>query len=135
MFKTVRDAEDWKSKLLGWLLDHVFDQVELTPPTLQQPVSASPIRESAETSSINQYPSRGEARASKQLATLSEMLGQAVRDGAMEFSATLESPLQEFDVARLSLLSSTLISHRSTQGTLGTHEINLLYKHLSLIHI
>jgi hypothetical protein len=129
MFKTVRDAEDWKSKLLGWLLDHVFDQVELTPPTLQQPVSASPIRESAETSSINQYPSRGEARASKQLATLSEMLGQAVRDGAMEFSATLESPLQEFDVARLSLLSSTLISHRSTQGTLGTHEINLLYKH------
>jgi Domain of unknown function (DUF4062) len=128
LFKTVRDTDDWKNKLLTWLLEHVFDKVNLTPSSQQKPVEPPPVRESAEGSSINQHPSLDAARASMQLTALSEVLGQAVRGGAVEISAASESPLLEFDGVRLFLFSSTLLSHR-TQGTLGTHEINLLYKH------
>jgi hypothetical protein len=65
----------------------------------------------------------------KQLRDVSAILSQALQKDALDFNSSENNPIDEFLVARLFLLSTTLMAHRYTSAVLGTHEINLLYKH------
>lgn len=127
LFKEVRDADDWKNKFRTWLEEHVF---QLALPLQQQPASALPVLESPETSSIesaSQTP--GRPAIPEQLKALSAVLGHTLQTNALDFFDTDETPLQEFHVARLFLLSATLMFLRYTGEVVGTHTINVLYKH------
>jgi hypothetical protein len=130
LFKNVRDANDWRDKLQSWLLHHVLGLTTLANTGEQRPTGVVPAFQPPDAPSITGV-EEGGARPTipRQLVALSNLLGQSLQSGATVFSATPDSPMQEFEVARLFLLSSTLMSHRYTREVLGTHEINLLYKH------
>jgi Domain of unknown function (DUF4062) len=128
LFKSVRDLDDWKIKLQTWFFEHIFERAQL-PPVSPQPASTVPPFESPSLLPHTSGESRAELAANRQLKRLVALLGQALEGGAVEFSAGVDSPLREFDVARLFLLSATLSSRRYTREVLGTHEVNLLYKY------
>lgn len=128
-FTNVKNSADWKSKLQSWLSQYLLDFAHKHPEALpQQPVSA-PSPNSAIKGAIQDASSSALARGlPAQLKAISATLGSAAANGALDLSAR-DSSLSEFEVVRLFLLSGTLISGRYTNLILGTHEINLLYKH------
>lgn len=130
LFKNVRDVDDWKTKLQLWLLDHILGLAHPPDTSQQHAVGVVPAFELPDTSSITSVESKGGRLAiPQQLLALSRLLSQSLQTRALGLSAGPESPMQEFEVARLYLLSATLIFHRYTRNVLGAHEINLLYKH------
>lgn len=123
LYKEVADPDDWRAKLQNWLWEHVVKRnaaaAQATQP--QQPAPASEL-EPADSST-------GEGEVSKQLLQTAASLTQVIKSGELEFTRQETNILQEFDVARLFLLSATWMSRRYTNDTIGTHEMNLLYKY------
>jgi HEAT repeat protein len=69
---------------------------------------------------------------SQETRSLSEMLPRvefALNAIEAEFDAPKGNHLSELDLVRLYLFTSSLLSRRYTQETLGVHEMNLVYKH------
>ena len=123
----IEDVDDWKRKLRNWLDQHVL---KLQAPEREQPPASAPQSESLAAATTNAaVTAEKQARIPKQLAEVAESLTKTIKSGELEFSAEDAKLLQEFDIARLFLLSATWMSRRYTGNTLGTHEVNLLYKH------
>ncbi|MBZ5656589.1 MAG: DUF4062 domain-containing protein [Acidobacteriia bacterium] len=123
LYKEVVDCDDWKTRLHDWLWDNVVKRDKAAAQTIQpqQPAPASelqPADSSAEGIEVSQ-----------QLLQTAASLTRVIKSGELEFTRQETNLLQEFDVARLFLLSATWMSRRYTNDTIGTHEMNLLYKH------
>jgi HEAT repeat protein len=130
LFKEVRDADDWKNKFKDWLLEHVLMLPSPVPTAHQQPAGVVPVSDSPDTSAVDSSSQVGDRDAiPQQLRTVSALLGKSLQARVPECFAAHEGQLQEFDVARLYLLTATLMSHRYTRDILTTHDINLLYKY------
>ena len=129
LFKDVRDIDDWKAKLNAWLLDHVLKLHAAESRPAQEPASA-PERDSVDASTGRPIGAPIEpSEVPKQLISIASSLTRVVRSGNLEFSRQEADVLQEFDVARLFLLSATWMFRRYTADAFGAHEMNLLYKH------
>jgi HEAT repeat protein len=134
LFKEIKDSEDWNTSLYDWLIDHIWEPGASLTETAQQPPKESPsaIRTTGATSSdalvVAETPV---PEVPEQLVELSSRVSRIVSSGNLEFSRTRANVLEEFDVVRLYLLSATWMADRYTSEFLGTHEINLLYKHRS----
>jgi HEAT repeat protein len=130
LFQRVRNADDWKAKFHNWLFEHIVKLASPLQASQQEPAGVVTVSDSAQASAIESASQGGDLDAiPQQLRALSALLGKALQTGELEFFATQKNPLDESDVARLYLLSATLMSHRYTREVLGAHEINLLYKH------
>lgn len=130
LFREVHEAEKWKFQFHESLISYVLGLALPSETVPQQPVLAVPSPSPSESS--EQEPSAQENlqdAVPQQLKQLSALLGTALESRVPEFFDAHESGLQEFDVARLYLISATLMSRRYTTEILGTHDINLLYKH------
>ena len=129
LFKRVRDVDDWKTNLQLWLTDHIFSLYMPLPGGQPEPTGVLPALESPDRSPAESKSQLPNQPLPEQLKELSASLGDALETGSRVFFSNDESPLSEFEVVRLSLLTSTLVARRRTGEVLGTHEINLLYKH------
>lgn len=130
LFKYVRDANDWKFKLYEWLLGYLLSLSSSVQAAEQQTATAVPAFNSPDAAAIES--AAGEAdqpTTPQQLKELASLLNRTLQSGQLDFSSSEQNPLRELDVVRLFLLSGTLMAHRYTSDVLGTHEINLLYKH------
>lgn len=130
LFKNVRDSDDWRNNLQLWLLDYILATTHPAETSLQGPVSVFPAFGGPDISSLISTQAAGTQREiPKQIEALSRLLDQSLQTGAFGFANDPKGTIQEFEVARLFLLSATLIFQRYTREVLGTHEVNLLYKH------
>ena len=122
-YKEVADSDDWKIKFQNWLWDNVVRRADAAAQAAQpqQPAPASELESSGS--------STGQGEVSKQLLQTAASLTRVIKSGELEFTRQETNILQEFDVARLFLLSATWMSRRYTNDTIGTHEMNLLYKY------
>lgn len=128
MFKPVKDAQDWADKLRSWLTPYILDFANQHPDIKQQAIAA-PISSSTDTAVGIQSSSMGLASGlPSQLKAASTALSAAVENDALDIFGR-GGVLSEFEVVRIFLLSGTLIARGYTNLVLGTHEINLLYKH------
>jgi HEAT repeat protein len=128
LFQEVSSVEDWKSKLTLWLLEYVL-KLNASQPHISQPQAPASVPEAGSlTASASATVEAKDERIPNQLLQIAETLNNVLRTGNLE-SSSQEDPLTEFDVARLYLLSATLMAQRSTGDTIQTHEINLLYKY------
>jgi hypothetical protein len=123
LYKEVADSDDWKTRLQNWLWDSVVKRADAATEAIQpqQPAPASELEQANS--------STGEGAVSKQLLQTAASLTQVIKSGELEFTRQETKILQEFDVGRLFLLSATWMSRRYTNDTIGTHEMNLLYKY------
>src|SRR6266849_6920065 len=129
LYKEVLDSDDWKTKLQNWLWSHVVARaIPVSPSTQRQQPSSTPEPESAD-ASIDHI------EVSQQLLGISNIVTEAIKTGQMEFSLQEAKHLKEFDVARLYLLAATWMSRRYTGNTLGTHEMNVLYKYREKLEV
>ena len=127
-FQPVRHAQDWKEKLQSWLTAYILDFAAQHPDIKQQAIAA-PILSSTNAGAAIQTASLSlDSSLPLQLKAASAALSTAAANDALDIFGR-DKDLSEFEVARLFLLSGTLISHRYTNLVFGTHEINLLYKH------
>jgi hypothetical protein len=122
-YKEVADSDDWKTKLQNWLWDNVVKRANAAGQAAQpqRPAPASELEPSDS--------STGQGEVSKQLLQTAASLTRVIKSGELEFTRQETNILQEFDVARLFLLSATWMSRRYTNDTIGTHEMNVLYKY------
>jgi hypothetical protein len=131
LYKEVSDCGDWKSKLNNWLWSYTFGQNISASQSLQpQQPASSPERQSVEASapqSPDEHAPEGET--SQQLLVSSMSLTTAIKNSELEALRREEGSLQEFDVARLFLVSASMMFRWFTGDTLQTHEMNLLYRH------
>jgi HEAT repeat protein len=135
LFQTVKDTEDWKFKLQGWLTTHLV-LLSATQLSEHQPAAAVPTFNSPDLPAVEAASGEIDLRlAPKQLQDIFTLLNCTLKDGKLEFSSSSENPLQEFDVVRCFLFFETLMAHRYTSDVLGTHEINLLYKHRQQLNL
>jgi Domain of unknown function (DUF4062) len=125
LFNDIRDTLEWKTRLYNWLWEHVL-KLALNREE-SQPTEVAPAVGSPNAGDVSPDTSGKEEVA--QLKNVSWLLGRVIESGKLEFSVQEAKLLQEFEVARLFLLSSTLMSRRYTGDVLSTHELNLLYKH------
>jgi len=129
LFRDVTDIHDWRTKLQTWLIEYLL----ALPPggALSEAPTSTPAIEPLAKGETRIPHAAGHAKQAslEQLRTISALVSELVSTGEMEFSPASEKRFHEFDVARLFLLSSTWMAGRHTGETLGTHEINLLYKH------
>jgi hypothetical protein len=137
LFKEVKDTDDWKAKLYEWLLIYIF---KLAGPALQssqpQLPASAPGPESLDAAPTQSVVAGAEgSKIPKQLLNLAESLTRVIKRGKLEFSRQDTNLVQEFDVARLFLLAATWMFRRYTGETLGTHEMNLLYKHRQRLEV
>ena len=126
LFTTVKTGKEWKNKLQTWLLESVF---KLGSQQAQQPTSTVPTTELSQSSRMPSDKENAQVAVPFQLRKIASSLSHVLQGGMVAFSSTENNPLQEFEVARLFLFISTLSSNRYTKELLGTHDINLLYKH------
>ncbi len=129
-FTDVKDTDDWREKLHLWLPGYLLEFAAQRPEEIPQQKAISPstlsyvgsgaVEINGTSDSTNHLP--------PQLKTTSETLVRAASSDGIRFFER-EGTLNEFEVARLFLLSETLISKRYTNSLIDTHEINLLYKH------
>lgn len=124
LYREFASLDDWKMQLPNLLWKRVMtlrdsaEQAVLPQGPPAAPESAEPTPPSAQASVIPD-----------QLFELVDAIGDAVRSGRLEFLRQDENALGEFEIARINLLAATWMSQRQTGETLGTHEVNLLYKH------
>jgi hypothetical protein len=128
-YTTVTNSEDWKTKLQLWLLQYIMEFNSQHPEASTQRAIAAPAPNSLGVEANEDTSPLGLAASlPPQLKAASAALSSAAAEDARDLFDRA-SPLSEFEVARIFLLSATLISRRYTNFVLGTHEINLLYKH------
>jgi hypothetical protein len=136
LYKEVKDSPHWRSELQSLLTDYVLSlALEAIKPSESESPTATPAVSSPGGNSVEVSPPEVPGRTSSlpgslmQLSDVCSLLSQVVASGEMEFSTEDEKKLHEFDVARVYLLAWTWMSSRFTADVLGTHEINLIYKH------
>jgi len=130
LFKDFHKPEDWKIQFNNWLVGHILRLALPVQAAPQQPAAAVSVPGLPATSEIGSYTQGGDQDAvPQQLKSLATLLGETLQLNVPQFFATHDNPLQEFDVARLYLLSATLMSQRYTRDVFGTHDVNLLYKY------
>ena len=132
LYREIVDTEGWKTNLYDWLIGHLFEQGVSTIALGQQPPIEPPPTIQDSRPPTPSAADLGDQRAPavpEQLIELSSKVARAVASGKLEFSGTEADSLGEFEIARLYLLSATWMARRYTSEFLGTHEINLLYKH------
>ncbi len=129
-YRPIADVNDWKEKLQNWLWSHIFKLKAATVDAVQSrtPTSSPGIASEAPVPQLSSTAGGGSG-APAQLLRLAGSLTEVIESGEMEFPRGEENHLDDFDVARIALLAATWMSQRQTGETLGTHEINLLYKH------
>lgn len=131
-FAEVKNIEDWRSKLRQWLLQHILKYAEEHPEMLPQQAIAAPAPNSAGNEAGEEDSPLGLAPSLPlQLKSASAAFNSAAETDTLFGGAGV---LSEFEVARVFLISGTLISRGYTNLVIGTHEINLLYKHRSELH-
>jgi hypothetical protein len=135
LFYRVKDTNEWERFLFARLTEHLLD-LSLKEQSAQQQraVTSSPITQSTNSVEVQEQEnlltgSKGQAL--NQIAQGYQILGRLIEKKHLEFAAGEEDVLKEFEAARLHLLSSTWMSKRYTGETLGTHEINQLYRYRS----
>jgi hypothetical protein len=130
LFRDIQNLDDWKMSLHDWLFNHIWG---LASPAVsaQRPPTESPpgIGSEVLTSSTSNMEEQGSEETLRQLAELATKLSRTIASGNLELSLADATILDEFDIARLYLLAETWMARRYNSDFLGTHEINLLYKH------
>lgn len=131
LYKEVPDLNDWKSKLTNWLWSHVSRQLVAAPETLQpqQPVSSPDLPSTETATSKPSDVQAAEVEISQQLLTAANSLTKAIKKKELEAARREKGALEEFDVARLFLLSASVMFRWYTGDTVQTHEANLIYRH------
>jgi HEAT repeat protein len=132
LYREIVNTEDWRTNLYEWLVEHLFEEGASTMELAQQPPTESPPTIQPSETSIPNAADLGNRLAPdipEQLTKLSGKVARLAESGNLESSGSDAESLGEFEVARLYLLSATLIARRYTSEFLGTHETNLLYKH------
>src|SRR5258707_6078078 len=114
LFRDIRDLDDWKTNLIVWLFQYVLESSKVEPVATQQRAPSTP--ESVAHKEKAPFPD--------QLKKLADSFLRAVNRGDLEFSRQDANLLQEFDIARMFLLSATWVSQRSTGEVLEAHEMN-----------
>jgi HEAT repeat protein len=127
LYREFESVEDWKQKLQNWLWGHVARLAITTAHQGQPQTPAVAPKETLDAPTGGPTSVRGQIP--QQLVQLADSFRQVVKNGELEFSRQDQNVLGEFDVARISLLAATWMSQRQTGETLGTHEVNLLYKY------
>jgi hypothetical protein len=137
LYKEVSDCNDWKSKLTNWLWLYVASQLRTASESLQtQQPSSTPDLQSTEGPASE--PSGGrtaESEISQQLLVSTTSLTKAIKNTELEAVRREKGALQEFDVARLFLLSASIMFRWYTGDTLQTHETNLIYRHRTRLEL
>jgi len=133
LYSEVGDLDDWKRKLNGWLLDYILKLHSAASEPIEPPASSPSVTATVVPASDHTVDSLQSIAVPTQLNEAAEALLQVVKAGEIEPLEGGEKPLDEFQVARVFLLSATWMFGRFTGQTLGTHEINLLYKHRELL--
>ncbi len=133
LFYPVKDTNDWQRFLSARLTEHLLDLwLEEQSAQQQRAVTSSPITQSlysGEAEKPEDLLTGSKGQVLSQIAQGYQVLGKLIEKKQLEFAAGEEDLLKEFEAARLHLLSSTWISKRYTGETLGTHEINQLYRY------
>jgi hypothetical protein len=129
LFKEVGSTEDWRKELYEGLSEYLVKIALSAQNSQRQLATTAPVlsAENAEVGSSSDAKSL--ERIPQQLTVVSSLLARAIGEGKLDFSRENTNLLHEFEVVRLYLLSATWMSRRYTAELLGTHEINLLYKH------
>ena len=127
-FAQVKNGDAWRGELQNWLLEHVIGQIKVVQ---LQPVSAPPAPTASRDDSVEATETnvRTAEEVPAQLVQLSNSIREVIRSGRLEFAPDEEDHLSEFDISRLHLLSATWMARRYASDFLGTHQVNLLYKH------
>jgi HEAT repeat protein len=126
-YREFENIDDWKEKLHNWLWAHV-NRLSVAAVQEDQPQAPAAAPKETPDAAMGRPPSV-RAKVPQQLAELADSFRQVVKNGELEFSRQEQNVIGEFDVARISLLAATWMSQRQTGETLGTHEVNLLYKY------
>jgi HEAT repeat protein len=130
LYREVTGIEDWKGQLQNWLWAHVAALAAPAGKASQPQTPVSFMGEVSDTSASHLDLVAGEGSKSvEQLLHLADSLKRVIKSGNLEFSKQDEKWFNDFDVARIALLAATWMSQRQTGETLGTHEVNLLYKY------
>jgi HEAT repeat protein len=130
LYREVTGVDDWKEQLQNWLWAHVAALTAPAAKASQPQTQVSLLGEASDTSASHLDLVAGEgSKIVEQLLHLADSLTRVIKSGNLEFSRHDEKWLNEFDVARIALLAATWMSQRQTGETLGTHEVNLLYKY------
>jgi hypothetical protein len=132
LYREIKDPDDWRRNLFDWLFEHLWEQVAPIAQTVQQPPAEPPSALQHPVVELGDAPT---LEAPKQLIELSDKVARVVASGKLELSGPDANSLSEFEIARLYLLSATWMALRYTSNFIGTHEINLLYKHRSQLEI
>ena len=136
-YQEVPDLNDWKSKLTNWLWSHVFKQGIAATESLQpqQPASSPDIQSTEAGSSKPSDTEAAEIEVSQQLLATAQSLTKAIRHTELEAFRREKGALEEFDVARLYLLSASIMFRWYTGDTLQTHETNLIYRYRTRLEL
>jgi SOS response regulatory protein OraA/RecX len=130
-YNDVADRDEWKSKLSNWLWLYVTQRAIAASgtPQPQQPASTPEPAPSETTASHSIDASMGKIDVPQQLLASSKSLANAIKNGELLAVRSETGSLQDFDVARLFLLSASMMFRWYTGGIIQTHEINLIYQH------
>ncbi len=129
LFQDVQGIEEWRTSLFEGLSEYLLKLFLSANEAQLKGSAAAPVPSTGNSEIALRLVPEGEQEIPRQLKDVSSLLGRVIDSGNLEFSTDDASLLQEFDVARLYLLSATWMSRRFTGEILGTHEMNLLYKH------
>jgi hypothetical protein len=128
-YREVADLTAWKENLGNWLWKHVVKLATAAAVAAQPQTPASSPEVTSEAAAPQSSMPGTVREVPDQLVRLASSLTEVIKSGDLEFPRSEDNRLNDFDVARISLLSATWMSQRQTGETLGTHEINLLYKY------
>ncbi|MCB7128620.1 MAG: hypothetical protein J3T61_03675, partial [Candidatus Brocadiales bacterium] len=128
-FKEFTNTEDWRKKLSSWLVQYIL---KLAIPSIKSQASQATVTPTEAPTSPMILSTEEEISTHNVAAQLSELftlINEALPTGILDFSAKDAKELDNFNLARLSLLASTLMCKYDSTILLGSHEINLLYQH------
>jgi hypothetical protein len=125
----VSDSSDWRSKLNNWLWSYVSSRLSAASESPQQPASSPDLQAIEAPAASSSDDQTAETEISQQLLLSATSLTKAIKNTELEAVRREKGELQEFDVARLFLLSASLMFRWYTGDTFQTHEANLIYRH------
>jgi uncharacterized protein DUF4062 len=137
LYKEVSDYHDWRSRLTNWLWFYVSSQINAASQSIQaqQPASSPDIQPTQNTLSGPSEAETAKGGISQQLLVSATSLAKAIKNAELEAVRREEGALEDFDVARLFLLSASVMFRWYTGDTLQTHEMNLIYRHRQRLEI
>lgn len=140
LYKEVKDTATWRSELQTSLSSYLVNlALEGLKPSESEAPTATPTAQPSNVASGEGDSTEASSRTSSLLGSLQQLtdvcalLSEVVASGELEFSPKDVERLPDSDVARIYLLAWTWMSSRFTGDVIGTHEINLIYKHRDAI--